>query len=259
MANALKQRLAAGRPAINAWLNIASPFVAELMAQGGYDSMTIDMQHGVFDYETMLGALQAMRGTAVTPMVRVAWNEPTGIGRALDAGAMGIICPMISSAEEARRFVAAAKYPPLGQRSNGPIRAGLYSDGAYQTTANAETLAIPLIETRQGMENLSAILDVEGVAGVYVGPSDLRLSYGMPVQMERTDPAFVPVLKQYEMMITECEKRGLFAGMHTATHDDGIFYVDMGFRMVTISSDSASLLAAARDVVKRFRDAVGVR
>jgi 4-hydroxy-2-oxoheptanedioate aldolase len=259
MANTLKQKLAAGRPVLNGWINIASPFAAELMAQGGYDSMTIDMQHGVFDYDTMLGALQALRGTAVTPLVRVAWNEPTGIGRALDAGAMGIICPMIGTADEARQFVKAAKYPLLGQRSNGPIRAGLYSDGPYQATANAETLAIPLIETRQGMENLPAILDVEGVAGVYVGPTDLRLSYGMPIQMDRSDPSFTPILKEYETMISECEKRGLFAGMHTANHDEGMYYIGMGFRMVTISSDSASLLAAARGVVKQFREAVGVR
>jgi 4-hydroxy-2-oxoheptanedioate aldolase len=256
MANALKQLLESGGPALNGWLNIESSFSAELMAQGGYDSLTLDLQHGAFDYADMLHCLQALRGTPVTPMVRVAWNEPATIGRALDAGAMGVIAPMIGNAEQARRMVHHCKYPPLGGRSNGPMRAGLYAtNGLYQDTANDETLCIPLIETGEGMVNAGSILDVDGVAGVYVGPSDLRLSVGKPVQMDRSDPDFKPFMKMFETLVRECESRGKFAGMHTSHHADGVFYVNMGFKLVTISSDSASLLNAAKATVTQFRSA----
>jgi len=256
MSNALKTLLESGGPALNGWLNIESAFSAELMAQGGFDSMTLDLQHGVFDYASMLHCLQALRGAPLTPMVRVAWNEPIMIARALDAGAMGVIAPMIGNAEQARQMVRYCKYPPLGGRSNGPIRAGLYATGGlYQDSANDETLCIPLIETGEGMDNVGSILDVEGVAGVYIGPSDLRLSLGMPVQMDRNDPDFKPILKKYERLLRECEQRGKFAGMHTANHDDGVYYVNMGFKLVTISSDSASLLSAAKSTVRQFRAA----
>jgi 4-hydroxy-2-oxoheptanedioate aldolase len=254
--NALSQLLASGKPAINGWLNIASGFTAELMALAGFDSVVIDLQHGLHDYNSMVNCLQAIQGLPVTPMVRVAWNEPIMIGRALDAGAQGVICPMISSRGEAEALVRHCKYPPLGGRSNGPIRAGLYGEGPYQGRANAETLCIPLIETRGGMENLPAILDVEGVAGVYVGPSDLRLSYGLPLRVERTDPDFAPILRLYEMMVRECERRGRFACMHTGSIEEARYYLGMGFRLVTISSDSDGLAAAARNIVAQFRAAI---
>ena len=256
MANPLKTLLAAGGPVLNGWVNIDSAFAAELMALAGFDSLTLDLQHGMHDEASMVGCLQAIRGFPVTPMVRVAWNEPVGIGRALDLGAEGIICPQIGSAAEAQALVRYCKYPPLGGRSNGPVRASLYGDGAtYQARANAETLCIPLIETRSGAENLGAILDVEGVDGIYVGPSDLRLSYGLPVRMDRNDPAFVPILKIYETMIAECGKRGRFACMHTGSLGEAEYYIGMGFQLVTVSNDSEGLRSAAAAIVSGFRAA----
>jgi len=252
MTSLLGDRLSAGPTVLNGWLSIASAFSAELMGTGGYDCFTIDIQHGVHDYASMLACLQAVRPMPV--LVRVGWNEPIMIGRALDAGAQGIIAPMISTAAEAQDLVRYCKYPPLGGRSNGPVRASLYHGGSsYQSSANAETLCIPLIETKAGMENLPAILDVDGVAGVYVGPSDLRLSYGMPLRMDRTDPAFVPILRLYEMMIRECERRGRFACMHTGSVEEAAYYRSMGFRLVTISNDSEMLASAAKATVAQFR------
>lgn len=256
MTNALKDLLGTGRPVLNGWVNIDSPFVAELMGLAGFDSLTLDLQHGLHDEASMIGCLQAIQGLPVTPLVRVAWNEPIGIGRALDMGAQGIFCPQISSAAEAEALVRVCKYPPRGGRSNGPVRASLYGDGAtYQARANAETLCLPIIETRAGMESAAAILDVEGIDGLYVGPSDLRLSYGLPVRMERTDPAFAPILKLYEAMVAECRKRGRFAGMHCGTIEDAEYYIGMGFQMVTISNDSDGLRRAAAAVVSGFRAA----
>ncbi|MGA2291578.1 HpcH/HpaI aldolase family protein, partial [Bradyrhizobium sp.] len=133
MANNVKKVWASGKAVVNAWLAIPSGFSAEVMAQCGFDSVTVDMQHGVQDYLSMVQCFQAMNGHPVTPMVRVPWNEPGIIGKVLDGGAYGVICPMINTKQEAENLVAYAKYPPRGTRSNGPIRAGLYGTaGSYQ-------------------------------------------------------------------------------------------------------------------------------
>src|SRR5229473_8154833 len=143
--NRLKERWKAGKAAVNGWLAIPSGFSAEVMAQCGWDSVTVDMQHGVQDYQSMVQCFQAMQAHPVTPMVRVTWNEPGNLGKALDSGAMGVICPMINTRQDAEAFVSACKYPPLGTRSNGPVRASLYGPpGSYQATANDETLCIAL-------------------------------------------------------------------------------------------------------------------
>ena len=123
--NGIRSLWAAGRPVFNGWLSSGSPFVAEILAAQGYDSITIDQQHGLFGYETMLGTLQALGRTAVTPLVRIPWLDPTGVAKALDGGAQGIICPMIGTREEAERLVSYMRYPPEGTRSSGPTRAAL--------------------------------------------------------------------------------------------------------------------------------------
>src|ERR1700716_234993 len=141
MANNVKKVWASGKAVVNAWLAIPSGFSAEVIAQCGFDSVTVDIQHGVQDYQSMVQCFQAMQAHPVTPMVRVPWNEPGIIGKALDGGAMGVICPMINTKKEAEAFVSACKYPMEGTRSNGPIRAAMYGEAtSYQSTANAETL-----------------------------------------------------------------------------------------------------------------------
>ena len=240
-----------GKAVVNGWLAIPSGFSAEVMAQCGFDSVTVDMQHGVQDYQSMVQCFQAMQAHPVTPMVRVPWNEPGIIGKALDAGAMGIICPMINSKKEAEAMVAACKYPPLGARSNGPIRAGMYGEAtSYQATANSETLCIPMIETKQAIKNLEAILDVEGIAGVYVGPSDLGLSYGLPPKLDRSEPE---ILKAYEKILKECGKRGIYAGIHTSGSADAARCIAMGFRLVTLMNDSGMMATFAKTCIAETR------
>ena len=126
MPNKVKQIWASGKAVVNAWLAIPSGFSAEMIAQCGFDSVTVDMQHGVQDYLSMVQCFQSMHGHPVTPMVRVPWNEPGIVGKVLDGGAYGVICPMINTPQEAKNLVAYSKYPPMGVRSNGPIRAGMY-------------------------------------------------------------------------------------------------------------------------------------
>src|SRR6201987_3363618 len=181
--NKLKARLKSGKACINAWLAIPSGFSAEVMAQCGFDSVTVDMQHGVQDYLSMVQCFQAMNGHPVTPMVRVPWNEPGIIGKGLDGVAYGVICPMINTPQEAKNLVAYSKYPPKGVRSNGPIRSGMYGGGGpHQQTANDEIVLLPMMETKTAIENMESILDGEGIDGVNITPSDLGFSYGLETE-----------------------------------------------------------------------------
>jgi 4-hydroxy-2-oxoheptanedioate aldolase len=251
MANRLKQIWASDKAGVNGWLAIPSGFSAEVMAQCGFDTITVDLQHGVQDYLSMVQCFQAIQGHPVTPMVRVPWNEPGIIGKVLDAGAYGVICPMINTKEQAEAFVSACKYPPAGTRSNGPIRAVMYGEASsYQTTANDEILCLPMIETREAVANLEAILDVPGLAGVYIGPSDLGFSHGLVPKLDREEPE---ILKIYERIITETGKRGLHAGIHTGSATYAARAIGMGFRLVTLLNDSGLMAMAAKAVVAQTR------
>lgn len=251
MANKLREIWAAGRGAINGWLAIPSGFSAEVMARCGFDTITVDLQHGVQDYLSMVACFQAIKGEPVTPMVRVPWNEPGIIGKVLDAGAYGVICPMVNTREEAERLVSACKYPPQGQRSNGPIRMALYSEpGLYQQTANEECLVLPMLETREAIANMDAILDVPGIAGAYIGPSDLGFSHGLIPKLDREEPEMLAI---FDRVIAACEKRGLRAGIHTGGAAYAARALGMGFRLVTILNDSGLLAMAARGAVAQVR------
>lgn len=255
MATNVAKIWASGKAVVNAWLAIPSGFSAEVMAQCGFDSVTVDLQHGVQDYLSMVQCFQAMQAHPVTPMVRVPWNEPGIIGKVLDGGAMGVICPMINTKEEAERFVSACKYPPRGTRSNGPIRAAMYGEASsYQTTANGETLCIPMIETRTAIENLESILDVEGIAGVYIGPSDLGFSYGLTPKLDRSEPEMLAI---YDKIIKECDKRGIFPGIHTAGAADAARCIARGFRLTTLMNDSGMMATYAKNAVAETRKASG--
>src|SRR6187549_3684517 len=224
--NNVKKVWASGKAVVNAWLAIPSGFSAEVIAQCGFDSVTVDMQHGVQDYLSMVQCFQAMNGHPVTPMVRVPWNEPGIIGKVLDGGAYGVICPMINTKEEAKNLVQYAKYPPKGTRSNGPIRAGMYgSAGSYQQTANDEIVLLPMMETKTAIENMESILDVE-------------------------EPE---ILKIYEKIIKECGKRGLNPGIHCSGAEGAARAVNMGFKLVTLSNESGLMMTYAKMQVNQTR------
>jgi 4-hydroxy-2-oxoheptanedioate aldolase len=250
MANKAKAIWAAGKVVLNGWLAIPSGFSAEAMAQCGFDSVTVDLQHGVQDYMSMVQCFQAMQAHPVTPMVRVPWNEPGIIGKVLDAGAYGVIAPMINSKAECEAFVSACKYPPRGQRSNGPVRVGFYGGGSYQKTANEDTLCIPMIETREAVANLDAILDVDGIAAAYIGPSDLGFSHGLAPTLDNTDPGILAV---YDKVIAACEKRGIPAGIHCSGSAGAITAIARGFRFVTVVTDVSAMSAFSRNAVTQTR------
>jgi 4-hydroxy-2-oxoheptanedioate aldolase len=253
--NKLKQRWKDGKAAVNGWLAIPSGFTAEVMAQAGWDSVTVDMQHGVQDYVTMVACFQAMQSHPVTMMARVPWNEPGIIGKVLDGGAYGVICPMINTKAEAEALVSYCRYPPKGKRSNGPIRAAMYGEAtSYQATANDEILVIPMIETQEAIDNIGAILDVPGIDAIYVGPSDLAFSMGKTPKLDHDDPQ---ILKIYDKLIAETGKRGIYAGIHCGSASYAAKAIGMGFRLTTIQNDSGLMLTAARAAVAQTRKEAG--
>ena len=255
MANNLKTRLDAGKACVNAWLAIPSGFSAEVMAQCGWDSVTVDMQHGVQDYQSMVQCFQAMDKHPITPLVRVPWNEPGIIGKALDGGAWGIICPMVNNAAEAKQLASACLYPPMGKRSNGPIRAAAYGEQSpYQTIANDQVLVIPMIETQEGIDNIDEILSVPGISGIYIGPSDMGLSLGMIPILDREEPR---ILEIYQRLLDSCKKHGKFAGLHNGSAAYAARMFKMGFRLATIANDSGLMAKAAREAVAQARKEAG--
>jgi 4-hydroxy-2-oxoheptanedioate aldolase len=253
--NKLKARLKSGKACVNAWLAIPSGFSAEVMAQCGFDSVTVDMQHGVQDYLSMVQCFQAMDRHPITPLVRVPWNEPGIVGKVLDGGAWGVICPMVNTPAEARALASYCLYPPGGKRSNGPIRHATYgAPSPYQAAANDEVLVIPMIETQEAIDNIDAILDVPGISGIYIGPSDLGLSLGMKPMLDREEPN---VLAIYEKLVTATKKRGQFAGIHNATGAYAARMIGMGFRFVTLANDSGLMARAAMAEIATTRKNAG--
>ncbi len=255
--NELKQTWAEGRPTINGWLSIGNPFTAEIMAAQGYDSVTIDVQHGALDYSSVLPMFQAMRASGVVPMARVPWLEPGIVMKVLDAGAYGVICPMVNTPEQAAEFVSYLRYPPFGQRSFGPTRANFSAGANYAGEANDEILGFVMIETAQGMENLDAIAATPGLDGIYVGPADLTLGLTqgrLTPGFDREEPEMIAALQE---IVTACKKHGIRAALHCGTPEYAARAIGWGFDMTTVSGDSRLLAAAAAASVKAFRDLTG--
>jgi 4-hydroxy-2-oxoheptanedioate aldolase len=245
--NRLKELWATGRPVINGWCSLPDAFGAELMANMGWDAVTIDTQHGVIGYAQMLAMLHAVSTTPVVPLVRVSWNQPGEIMRALDAGAYGVICPMINDATEAARFVQACRYPPEGYRSSGPTRAAIYGGADYHAKANDEVLAFAMIETAAGLANVEAICATPGLDGIYIGPSDLSLATGGPPGQDQTAPE---LLARFDQVLACCEAHGLRAGVHTNSPAYSKAMIERGFDLVTVGSDMRYLLSGRREAAE---------
>jgi 4-hydroxy-2-oxoheptanedioate aldolase len=210
------------------------------------------MQHGLADYGAMVSMLQAISTTDATPIVRVPWNEPGIIGRVLDAGAMGVVIPMVNSVAEARAAVAACRYHPDGARSFGPLRATLYGGADYYQHANREVACIPMIETREAIGGLDDILDVVGIDAVYVGPADLAITYGLPPGVENPDPDYQAALAK---VVGGCRARGIAPGIHSSGQVAST-RVAQGFQMVTASSDFGAATAGVRRDLSQARTGV---
>ncbi len=248
--NRLRQLWAADKTAVNGWLAIPDGFSAELMAHQGWDTLTIDMQHGVIDYPAMLAMLQAMSATPTMPVVRVPWLEPSIVMKTLDAGAQAIICPMVNTRDDAQRLVAYSRYAPQGTRSFGPIRAGMVHGADYASQANQNIVVFAMIETAQALDNLDAICSVEGLDAVYIGPSDLSLALGCKPVFDDVD---APVARAIEHILARAQAHGLRAGVHNGRPDVALARSAKGFRFVTVSSDARILAAGAQQILGAMR------
>jgi 4-hydroxy-2-oxoheptanedioate aldolase len=246
--NSVKAKWREGKPTIGAWLSLNSSYSAEMMAHQGFDWLCVDMQHGMIDYPDAVQMFTAISTTDTIPFCRVPWNDPAIIMKVLDAGAYGVVVPLINTRADAEAAVAACRYPPEGIRSNGANRAILYAGGGdYVAQANKEIACIPMIETRQAIENLDDILSVPGVDAIYIGPSDLSFALGLPPKMDSDVPLHVETVAK---ILAACRRHGVIAGIHTGGPPFSARKVEEGFQMVTVTSDGVAMARGVRDILR---------
>jgi 4-hydroxy-2-oxoheptanedioate aldolase len=244
--NTLKDKLLKGQPTTCGWLGIPSIYSAELAGHAGFDTVLVDLQHGMIDFQMALNMLVAISTTNATPMVRSTTLDPAQIMHLLDAGAYGVICPMISTPQQAATFVSACKYPPQGDRSYGPVRGFTYGGADYFDHANSHILTWGMIETKEGLANLDAILATPGLDGVFIGPNDLSVVLtDRPAQ----DFSHPEVINAIEHIRARAKAAGKFAGIYSANGDTGAKRIAQGFDMVTVGNDAAQLTACMKQYV----------
>ena len=241
--NRIKQMWRDGRCVTLGWLSVSHGFTAEVMARQGFDALCVDMQHGLTDFSDLWPMLQAISQTDTVSIVRVPWNDPATIMKALDLGAYGILVPLINTAEDAAKAVAACRYPPVGMRSSGPLRAVHYGGANYQVEANGEIVVLAMIETKEGLANLDAICAPPGLDAVYIGPADLSYALGLSPRMDNPDPVH---LATCDRIRETAHHHGIKACMHCASAAFAAGAVKRGFDLIMLTSDISSLIAGAR-------------
>ncbi|MDQ6773330.1 MAG: aldolase/citrate lyase family protein [Candidatus Dormibacteraeota bacterium] len=248
----LRELWDSGRPTIGAWCVMPSAFAAELAGRSGVDWVCIDTQHGLIGYEQMAAMLQALSGTGTPAFVRVPWNAPDHIMKALDAGAQGVVVPMVNSAEEARQAVDSARYPPAGRRSWGPIRAALDVPDYSPAVANRRVVLAVMIETAEGVQAADEILSVAGVDAVYVGPNDLALAHGLPPSSDVEAEAHGRLV---ESVREAAARHGVVAGIHCGSVETALRWRDRGFRMLNVMSDAVVMRQGLAAIAATVRGA----
>jgi 4-hydroxy-2-oxoheptanedioate aldolase len=252
--NAVKNLWRDSRPAYGGWLWIPDAYAAETVAHVGFDYVCVDMQHGLIDYAGAVAMFRAIATTDSVPFVRVPWNEPGIIGKVLDAGAYGVIIPMVNTREEAEAAVAACRYAPAGRRSYGANRVIFDAGPDYFAHADEQVACIPMIETAAAIANLDDILSVPGIDAVYVGPADLSITLGLQPRMDNdaavADGAFADASAK---IVEACRRHGVVPGIHASAALAARRTTD-GYRMITISHDATALARASAEDLQAVRD-----
>ena len=240
--NPVVVKLRSGEPSVGAWLSLCSPVAAEAMAHVGWDWLVVDVEHSHVGFDTMVNCFRAIQLGGAAPMARVPWNDTIWIQRTLDAGALGLVVPMVNTAEDAKQVVSNMRYATKGQRSFGGSRVAPYIDGDYRAWADDNLAIIVMIETAQAVENAEAILSVEGVVSCFIGPSDLALSLGVRDQGPGTkhEAAIMEVL-------AAAKKTGKAAGKHCRNSAEVTLRIGQGFQFLALSSDAALMRKGARE------------
>lgn len=243
--NRVDDAITSGRTAVNAWVTMESTYVAEILSYAGFDSVTIDAQHGMFGRDAIMTMLQAVSAGQATPFVRSPSQDPREIGWLLDAGAYGMIIPDVATPEQAELVARACFYPPAGTRSLGPTRGTLYAGASYFQEADEVIQVWPQIESREGYDNMEAIMATRGLYGVFVGPNDLALSMGL----KAGGPMTQQIVDMVHTILDRAHAHGLKMAIYCADADEAKYWADEGADMVNPSSDSGLLLTAGREQV----------
>ena len=246
----LAERLRAGETLISGWSTLPEPLVAEAVARAGFDCVVIDLQHGLHDTGSVVRSIGAIALAGKPALVRVSVGDNALASRALDMGAEGVIAPMINTAADARALVAATRYPPVGERSWGPNRAMALSGREpeqHLASANRSALVFAMIETSRALEALDSILAVEGLDGVFVGPSDLSVTLSNGARIAALDSSLVdgPI----RMIAERASAAGLAAGIFAANAERAAAFRSFGYRLIAVASDQAYLASGARAIL----------
>ncbi len=248
--NRLKELWRQGKPALGVWVSTGDPYVVESLGRAGFDWVLIDMQHGMgIDVGQVVACLQALNGTDAVPLVRLPWNQPEYFQWVLDAGAYGVLVPLVNSPDDARRAVQACRYPPLGNRSFGPNRARLFGPDYFER-ANDEIVLLVQIETREAVEQAEAIARVDGIDALYIGPADLAISMGLPPGLDIRDPAHVEACQR---VLGAARAAGKVAGIHCAGPAEVVRRFQEGWMFCPAGSDIGFVNAGARQAVEVVR------
>jgi 4-hydroxy-2-oxoheptanedioate aldolase len=245
----LRELWDAGQPALGGWCILPDSFSAEIVAGTGVDWVCVDMQHGLIDYQLAVLMLQAISGTDALPIVRVPCNDAAVIGKCLDAGARGVIIPMINSADEASRAAAACRYYPDGVRSFGPVRARHHAGADYYENANTDVVCIPMVETRQAVDHVEEIAAVQGVDAIFVGPADLSITLGLTPAADSAAPEFTAALTR---IVAACRANGVQPGI-AGTALIAKNRIEQGFAFVEVVNDAGLLLSASVSALELVR------
>lgn len=242
--NPFRQALIERRVTIGSWIQINNPTSAEILARAGFEWLGIDIEHTDIDMTSIAGVLRGIHGRGAVPIARVTNNELMAIRRALDLGAMGVLVPLISTAEQARQAVASAKYPPDGVRGFAFCRANNWGADfdAYARSANDDVAVVAMIETKEGVGNIDQILAVEGIDGVFIGPYDMSGSYGIPG--ETGSPIVRDACRE---VVQACERAGKSAGLHIVKPDPQAVEqaLEDGFTLICLGMDTVFVLEGA--------------
>ncbi|MBW1697036.1 MAG: HpcH/HpaI aldolase/citrate lyase family protein [Deltaproteobacteria bacterium] len=250
--NHVKRMLKAGKKTAGAWAQITSPISAEILSGAGFDWLIIDMEHGPNDIPSLVAQMQAMKGTSAIPIVRAPWNDFVMIKRILDAGAYGLLIPYVNTKSEAEAAVKACKYPPSGIRGiAGSTRAAHFGRNSmdYFSKANEEILVITQVETRQAVENIDEILEVNGLDGIFIGPMDLATSYGYMY-----DPGQPEVQSAIESVEAKVKGTGKFLGTISFNWNQAKQLYQRGYQMISLMADGTGLAAMAEEKMADFRN-----
>ncbi|PWL18040.1 2,4-dihydroxyhept-2-ene-1,7-dioic acid aldolase [Falsochrobactrum shanghaiense] len=250
----LSSRLRGGETVLSAWSSLPEPLTVEVLAHSAFDAVLLDMQHGGHDEQSVLHGLAMVLSAGKPPVVRIPVGRFDMASRALDFGAEAVIAPMINSAEDARKFAASMKYPPIGERSWGVFRAsadyGAPGSNDYLTSANRDTLAFAMIETREAFDALDAILDVRGIDGVFVGPSDFSIAWSNGLE---ANPSSEAIIEPVTAIARKAAAAGKFAGIYAPTAEFARRYIPLGFQFLTLSTDGGYIRLGAQTIVDDIR------